>query len=79
MTEKVQVTISADQHIHLEKTVEMDKADFEKYQRICDAGVDLDSLIGEIACKYDLNINDCSFENDPEDIVFALVPQTTTQ
>lgn len=79
MAEKVRVSISANQHIHLDKTVEMDKADFEKYQRICAEGIDLDSRISEIACKYDLGVQDCSYENDPEDITFVLVPQTTTQ
>ncbi|WP_025121761.1 MULTISPECIES: hypothetical protein [unclassified Serratia (in: enterobacteria)] len=76
MTEKVKVSISANQHIHLDKTVEMDKADFEKYQRICAEGIDLDSLIGEITCKYGLGVQDCCYENDPEDITFELVPQT---
>jgi hypothetical protein len=79
MTEKVKVSISANQHIHLDKTVEMDKADFEKYQRICAEGIDLDSLIGEIACKYGLGVQDCCYENDPEDITFVLVPASTVQ
>ncbi len=73
MGEKIKVSITADMHIHLDKTVEMDKADFDEYQRICSEGIDLDSRIGEIASRYDLNINDSSFENDPENITFEII------
>lgn len=73
MAERIKVSITADMHIHLDKTVEMDRADFEEYQRICTEGIDLDSRIGEIASKYDLNTNDSSFENDPENITFEII------
>lgn len=73
MAERIKVSITADMHIHLDKTVEMDKADFEEYQRICTEGIDLDSRIGEIASKYELNTNDSCFENDPENITFEIV------
>jgi hypothetical protein len=78
MGKKIKVEITAEQTIHLSKTVEMDELDYKSYLSIQDnksnlSKVAIDELIGEIAFKYDLNNNDCDHENDPENIDFELI------
>lgn len=78
MSDTVTVDIRARATAGLSKTVEMEKADYEKYLQICkerSSARDIEEQIKEIALKYDFAVFDDDIEDidDPEDIEFELV------
>ncbi|EAP9733846.1 hypothetical protein L8362_001464 [Salmonella enterica] len=78
MNDTVKVVIRAEATVRFEKIVEMEKADYDRYLKICEewsSGGEVDEQIKEIAFKYDFddgadNIDDIG---DPEEIEFVLV------
>lgn len=78
MSNTVSVVITARADVEFRKTVQMEKADYEKYLQICKErsfARDIEEQIKEIALKYDFAVFDDDIEDidDPEDIEFELV------
>ncbi|EDL1103720.1 hypothetical protein CPR82_12955 [Salmonella enterica subsp. enterica serovar Typhimurium] len=78
MSNTVSVVITARADVEFRKTVQMEKADYEKYLQICkerSSARDIEEQIKEIALKYDFAVFDDDIEDidDPEDIEFELV------
>ncbi|HCJ1778886.1 TPA: hypothetical protein NQQ36_004653 [Salmonella enterica] len=78
MNDTVKVAIRAEATVRFEKIVEMEKADYGRYLKICEewsSGREVDEQIKEIAFKYGFddgadNIDDIG---EPEEIEFELV------
>ncbi|ELI0559712.1 hypothetical protein Q8U35_004547 [Salmonella enterica] len=78
MNDTVKVVITARSTVEFRKTVEMDKADYDKYLQICEewsSAREVDEQIKEIAFKYDFDGGGDDIEDidEPEDIEFELV------
>ncbi|EIX3650960.1 hypothetical protein MKB21_001461 [Salmonella enterica] len=78
MNDTVKVVITARSTVEFRKTVEMDKADYDKYLQICEEWLsarEVDEQIKEIALKYDFDGGGDDIEDidEPEDIEFELV------
>ncbi|HFG8719822.1 TPA: hypothetical protein ACGH7G_001415 [Salmonella enterica subsp. enterica serovar Hvittingfoss] len=78
MSDTVKVIIQAKATVKFRKTVEMKKADYDKYLQICaewSSTREVEEQIKEIAFKYDFAVFDDDIEDidDPEDIEFELV------
>ncbi|EBD5727924.1 hypothetical protein RJK31_004937 [Salmonella enterica] len=78
MNDTVKVVITARSTVEFRKTVEMDKADYDKYLQICEewsSAREVDEQIKEIALKYDFDGGGDDIEDidEPEDIEFELV------
>lgn len=78
MSNTVEVTITARATANFSKTVQMEKADYDKYLQICaewSSDREVEEQIKEIALKYDFAVFDDDIEDtgEPEDIEFDLV------
>ncbi|ECY3258595.1 hypothetical protein AU577_18510 [Salmonella enterica subsp. enterica serovar Alachua] len=78
MNDTVKVAIRAEAIVRFEKIVEMEKADYDRYLKICEewsSGREVEEQIKEIAFKYDFD--DCADDindiGEPEEIEFVLV------
>ncbi|HGA5503408.1 TPA: hypothetical protein ACISZU_000184 [Salmonella enterica subsp. enterica serovar Potsdam] len=78
MSNTVKVVIQAEATARFRKTVEMEKADYDKYLQICEewsSAGEVDEQIKEIAFKYgfDGGGDDISHIDDPEETEFELI------
>ncbi|HAU2964014.1 hypothetical protein NA256_16125 [Salmonella sp. NW805] len=78
MSDTVKVIIQAEATVKFRKTVEMKKADYDKYLQICEewsSAREVEKQIKEIALKYDFDDGGDDIEDigEPEDIEFELV------
>lgn len=78
MNDAVKVVISARATVRFRKIVEMEKADYDRYLRICEewsSGREVEKQIKEIAFKYDFDGggDDIDDIGEPEEIEFELV------
>ncbi|OQM40542.1 hypothetical protein [Citrobacter braakii] len=78
MSNTVSVVITARADVEFRKTVQMEKADYDKYLQICaewSSAREVEEQIKEIALKYDFVVFDDDIEDisEPEDIEFELV------
>ncbi|EHL2772124.1 hypothetical protein KCE64_003394 [Salmonella enterica subsp. enterica serovar Hvittingfoss] len=78
MSDTVKVIIQAEATVKFRKTVEMEKADYDKYLQICEewsSTREVEEQIKEIALKYDFDDGGDDIEDigEPEDIEFELV------
>ncbi|EIJ4205249.1 hypothetical protein LI513_002792 [Salmonella enterica] len=78
MNDTVKVVITARSTVEFRKTVEMDKADYDKYLQICEewsSAREVDEQIKEIALKYDFDGGGDDIEDidEPEETEFELV------
>ncbi|EAO3630692.1 hypothetical protein F8789_13625 [Salmonella enterica] len=78
MNDTVKVVIRAEATVRFRKTVEMDKADYDKYLQICEewsSAREVDEQIKEIALKYgfDGGGDDIEEIGEPEETEFELV------
>ncbi|ECU9383715.1 hypothetical protein CKQ16_10225 [Salmonella enterica subsp. enterica serovar Newport] len=78
MSNTVRVDITARAAVEFRKTVEMEKADYDKYLQICaewSSAREVEEQIKEIALKYNFAVFDDDIEDidDPEDIEFELI------
>ncbi|ELF4897838.1 hypothetical protein SMZ59_005263 [Salmonella enterica] len=78
MSNTVSVVITARADVEFRKTVQMEKADYDKYLQICaewSSDREVEEQIKEIALKYDFVVFDDDIEDigEPEDIEFELV------
>ncbi|EEK8237776.1 hypothetical protein WB926_005004 [Salmonella enterica] len=78
MNDTVKVAISARATVRFRKIVEMEKADYDRYLKICEewsSGREVEKQIKEIAFKYDFDDggDDIDDIDEPEDIEFELV------
>ncbi|WP_079952998.1 hypothetical protein [Salmonella enterica] len=78
MNDTVKVVITARSTVEFRKTVEMDKADYDKYLQICEewsSAREVDEQIKEIALKYgfDGDGDDIADIGEPEETEFELV------
>ncbi|EGC5694152.1 hypothetical protein H9S13_001152 [Salmonella enterica] len=78
MKETVKVVIRAEATARFSKTVEMDKADYDKYLQICEewsSAREVEEKIKEIALKYDFDGGGDDIEeiDEPEETEFELV------
>ncbi|EDR4259192.1 hypothetical protein JFZ42_000483 [Salmonella enterica] len=78
MNDTVKVVIRAEATVKFRKTVEMDKADYDKYLQICEewsSAREVDEQIKEIALKYgfDGGGDDIEETGEPEETEFELV------
>ncbi|EAS0531585.1 hypothetical protein JOU96_004526 [Salmonella enterica] len=78
MKETVKVVIRAEATARFSKTVEMDKADYDKYLQICEewsSAREVEEQIKEIALKYDFDGGGDDIEDidEPEETEFELV------
>lgn len=77
MSNTVSVVITARADVEFRKTVQMEKADYDKYLQICaerSSDREVEEQIKEIALKYDFVVFDDDIEDigEPEDIEFEL-------
>ncbi|EHJ3655123.1 hypothetical protein J9T75_000258 [Salmonella enterica] len=78
MSDTVKVVIQAEATVKFSKTVQMEKADYDKYLQICKERSpvhEVEERIKEIALKYDFDdgSDDIDDIGMPEDIEFTLV------
>ncbi|HFW3143107.1 TPA: hypothetical protein ACIBEM_001069 [Salmonella enterica subsp. enterica serovar Dublin] len=78
MSNTVRVVITARATAKFSKTVQMEKADYDKYLQICaewSSAREVEEQIKEIALKYDFDDGGDDIEDigEPEDIEFELV------
>lgn len=78
MSNTVRVVITARATAKFSKTVQMEKADYDKYLQICaewSSTREVEEQIKEIALKYDFDDGGDDIEDigEPEDIEFELV------
>ncbi|EBK1011015.1 hypothetical protein L2D25_15290 [Salmonella enterica subsp. enterica serovar Muenchen] len=78
MNDTVKVAIRAEATVRFEKIVEMEKADYDRYLKICEewsSGREVEEQIKEIAFKYDFDGggDDIDDIGEPEEIEFELV------
>ncbi|EIM6320141.1 hypothetical protein LNS10_003517 [Salmonella enterica] len=78
MNDTVKVVITARSTVEFRKTVEMDKADYDKYLQICEewsSAREVDEQIKEIALKYGFDGDGDNIEDidAPEETEFELV------
>ncbi|END2760272.1 hypothetical protein ABLZ23_002320 [Salmonella enterica] len=78
MNDTVKVAIRAEATVRFEKIVEMGKADYDRYLKICEewsSGREVEEQIKEIAFKYDFDdvADDINDIGEPEEIEFELV------
>ncbi|ECH9341116.1 hypothetical protein F4V72_07145 [Salmonella enterica subsp. diarizonae] len=78
MNDTVKVAIRAEATVRFEKIVEMEKADYDRYLKICEewsSGREVEEQIKEIAFKYDFDdsADDIDHISEPEEIEFELV------
>lgn len=78
MNDTVKVAIRAEATVRFEKIVEMEKADYDRYLKICEewpSGREIEEQIKEIAFKYDFDdsADDINDIDEPEEIEFVLV------
>lgn len=78
MSNTVRIVITARADVKFRKTVEMEKADYDKYLQICkgwSSAREVEEQIKEIAFKYDFDDGGDDIEDigEPEDIEFELV------
>ncbi|EAM7825846.1 hypothetical protein OIG56_004079 [Salmonella enterica] len=78
MSNTVRVVITARATAIFSKTVQMEKADYDKYLQICEewsSTREVEEQIKEIALKYDFDDGGDDIEDigEPEDIEFELV------
>ncbi|EDU3771573.1 hypothetical protein C4O09_005168 [Salmonella enterica subsp. enterica serovar Minnesota] len=78
MSDTVKVIIQAEATVKFKKTVQMEKADYDKYLQICaewSSAREVEEQIKEIAFKYNFDGGGDDIENigEPEDIEIELV------
>ncbi|EED4923298.1 hypothetical protein WP05_13510 [Salmonella enterica subsp. arizonae] len=78
MSDTVKVIIQAEATVKFKKTVQMEKADYDKYLQICaewSSAREVEEQIKEIAFKYNFDSGGDDIEDigEPEDIEFELV------
>ncbi|EED7270585.1 hypothetical protein AIT68_005367 [Salmonella enterica subsp. salamae] len=78
MSDTVKVIIQAEATVKFKKTVQMEKADYDKYLQICaewSSTREVEEQIKEIAFKYNFDGGGDDIEDigEPEDIEFELV------
>ncbi|EAA7373004.1 hypothetical protein FHA84_22650 [Salmonella enterica subsp. enterica] len=78
MSDTVKVIIQAEATVKFKKTVQMEKADYDKYLQICaewSSAREVEEQIKEIAFKYNFDGGGDDIEDigEPEDIEFELV------
>ncbi|EEJ8782786.1 hypothetical protein QG78_001942 [Salmonella enterica subsp. enterica] len=78
MSNTVEVVITARGTVEFRKTVQMEKADYDKYLQICaewSSAREVEEQIKEIAFKYNFDGGGDDIEDigEPEDIEFELV------
>ncbi|HEA0272885.1 TPA: hypothetical protein RU621_001329 [Salmonella enterica] len=78
MSDTVKVIIQAEATVKFRKTVEMEKADYDKYLEVCEewqSDLEVEEQIKEIANKYGFfgDGEDIKDIGEPEDIEFELV------
>lgn len=78
MSDTVKVIIQAESTVKFKKTVQMEKADYDKYLQICaewSSAREVEEQIKEIAFKYNFDGGGDDIEDigEPEDIEFELV------
>ncbi|EDX0372936.1 hypothetical protein GTL21_003631 [Salmonella enterica] len=78
MSDTVKVTIQAEATVKFKKTVQMEKADYDKYLQICaewSSAREVEEQIKEIAFRYNFDGGGDDIEDigEPEDIEFELV------
>ncbi|EAP9507712.1 hypothetical protein DY703_14610 [Salmonella enterica] len=78
MSDTVKVIIQAEAAVKFKKTVEMKKADYDKYLEVCEewqSDLEVEGQIKEIANKYGFfgDGEDIEDIGEPEDIEFELV------
>ncbi|HCM1915219.1 TPA: hypothetical protein N3A33_001080 [Salmonella enterica subsp. salamae serovar 28:r:e,n,z15] len=78
MSDTVKVIIQSEATVKFRKTVEMEKADYDKYLQICkewSSALEVEEQIKEIANKYGFFGDGDDIENigKPEDIEFELI------
>ncbi|ELS0678722.1 hypothetical protein R4311_003599 [Salmonella enterica] len=78
MNDTVKVVIQAEATVKFRKIVEMEKADYDRYLKICEewsSGREVEEQIKEIAFKYDFDdgADDIEDIGEPEEIEFELV------
>ncbi len=78
MSDTVKVIIQAEATVKFKKTVQMEKADYDKYLQICaewSSAREVEEQIKEIVFKYNFDGGGDDIEDigEPEDIEFELV------
>ncbi|EAP7663003.1 hypothetical protein GEM17_21450 [Salmonella enterica] len=78
MSDTVKVIIQAEATVKFKKTVQMEKADYDKYLQICaewSSAREVEEQIKEIAFRYNFDGGGDDIEDigEPEDIEFELV------
>lgn len=78
MSDTVKVIIQAEATVKFKKTVQMEKADYDKYLQTCaewSSAREVEEQIKEIAFKYNFDGGGDDIEDigEPEDIEFELV------